>query len=51
MWKDYQEPKRHWSDKQWLKYCLIHMHNPHINEEEREYYREKYYDLSNKNKQ
>ena len=50
MWKDYSEPKQHWSDKQWIDYCSIHMHNPHINEEEREYYKEKYNDLINKNK-
>ena len=50
MFKDYQEPKQHWSDKQWIDYCSIHMHNPWINAEEREYYKEKYYDLINKNR-
>ena len=50
MFKDYQEPKQHWNDKQWINYCSIHMHNPWINAEEREYYKEKYTDLINKNK-
>ena len=43
--KDYQQPKRDWSNKQWLDYCSIHMHNPWINEEERSYYKDKFNDL------
>ena len=45
MLKDYQEPKRHWTNKQWINHCSINMHNPWISNEERLYYREKYMDL------
>ena len=50
MLKDYQEPKRDWSDKEWINYCSIQVHNPWINAEERSYYRDKLHDLINKNK-
>ena len=43
-----KDVKRDWSDKEWLEYCSVHMHNPWINEEEREYYRDKFNDLINK---
>ncbi len=47
MLKDYQQPKRDWSNKQWLDYCSVNMHNPWINEEERSYYKDKFNDLIN----
>ena len=50
MLSDYiKEPKRDWSDKQWIEYCSVQLHNPWINESEREYYKEKFTDLINKN--
>ena len=47
MLKDYQQPKKDWSNKQWLNHCSVNMHNPWISYTEREYYKEKYYDLIN----
>ena len=50
MLSDYiKEPKRDWSDKQWIEYCSVQLHNPWINETEREYYKDKYTDLINNN--
>ncbi len=49
MLKDYMQPKRNWSNKQWINYCQIMIHNPHINQEEREYYKDKLHDLTNTN--
>ncbi len=51
MLKDYQEPKRDWTNKQWINHCSINMHNPWISNEERLYYREKYMDLINNKEQ
>ncbi len=45
-----REPKRDWNDKQWIEFCSVQLHNPWISDEDREYYREKYIDLINKNK-
>ena len=45
--KDYQQPKKDWTNKQWLNHCSVNMHNPWISEEERCYYKEKYNDLIN----
>ena len=49
MLKDYNKPKRNWTDKEWINYCQIMIHNPWINAEEREYYRDKLKDLTNTN--
>ena len=39
--KDYiREPKKDWTDKQWLQYAYIQYHSPWNNEEEIEYYKE-----------
>ena len=44
--KDYiREPKKDWSNKQWLEYCSVQIHNPWISEEDRLYYRDKFNDL------
>ena len=44
--KDYiREPKKDWTNKQWLEYCSVQIHNPWINEEDRLYYRDKFNDL------
>ena len=44
--KDYiREPKKDWTNKQWLEYCSVHMHNPWISEEDRLYYKDKFNDL------
>ena len=50
MLKDYNKPKRDWTNKQWRDYCQIMIHSPHINKEDREYYQQKYDDLIDKNK-
>ena len=47
MLKDYQQPKRDWSNKQWVDYCHIMIHSPHINKDEIEYYKDKLHDLTN----
>ena len=48
--RDYiKDVKKDWSDKEWLQYCSIHMHNPWIDEKEREYYKDKFTDLINNN--
>ena len=49
MLKDYMKPKKDWSDKQWINYCSIQVHNPWINAEEIEYYKDKLHDLINNN--
>ena len=44
--KDYiREPKKDWTNKQWLEYCSVQIHNPWISEEDRLYYRDKFHDL------
>ena len=44
--KDYiREPKKDWTNKQWLEYCSVQIHNPWISEEDRLYYRDKFNDL------
>ena len=43
-----KDVKRDWSDKQWIEYCSVQLHNPWINETEREYYKDKFTDLINK---
>ena len=48
MLKDYiSEPKKDWTDKQWLQYAYVQVHNPWINEDEREYFRDMITRLSN----
>ena len=49
MLKDYNKPKKDWTNKQWIEYCSIQVHNPWINAEEREYYKDKLHDLTNNN--
>ena len=49
MFKDYNKPKRDWTNKQWINYCQIMIHSPHINQEEKEYYKDKLHDLTNNN--
>ena len=34
-----KDVKKDWSDKEWLQYCSVHMHNPWISEEEREHWK------------
>ena len=47
--RDYiKDVKKDWSDNEWLQYCSIQMHNPWIDEKEREYYKDKFTDLINK---
>ena len=48
--RDYiKDVKKDWSDNEWLQYCSIHIHNPWIDEKEREYYKDKFTDLINNN--
>jgi hypothetical protein len=40
--KDYiKRPRKEWTDKDWLKEAHIMVHSPWIDEEEREYWRDK----------
>ena len=46
--KDYiREPKKDWTDKQWLQYAYVQVHNPWINEDDRLYYKDMIERLSN----
>ena len=46
--KDYiREPKKDWTDKQWLQYAYVQVHNPWLNEEDRLYYKDKFTELIN----
>ena len=37
MLNDYiREPKRDWNDKQWIEFCSVQLHNPWIDESDRE---------------
>ncbi len=33
-------PRRDWDDKQWLQHAYVMVHNPWIDEDEREYWRD-----------
>ena len=45
--KDYiQEPRKDWSDKEWLQHAWIQKDNPWISEEDREYWRDKIKELT-----
>ena len=46
-----KDPKKDWSNKQWIEYCSVQLHNPWISEEDRCYYKEKLHDLSNNENQ
>jgi len=47
--KDYiGRPRKEWTDKDWLKEAHIMVHSPWIDEEEREYWRDKIKELRNK---
>ena len=35
-----KEPKRDWTDKQWLQYAYVQYHNPWINYEDKMYYKD-----------
>ena len=42
-----REPKHGWTNKNWLEYAWVQVHNPWINEEDRECYRDMIKRLSN----
>ena len=42
------QPKRDWTDKQWLQQAWVQVHNPWINEEDREYWRDTIRRLTNR---
>ena len=47
--KDYiGRPRKDWTDKDWLQEAHIMVHSPWINEEEREYWRDKIKELTSK---
>ena len=49
--KDYiKEPKKNWTNKQWLQYAYIQYHSPWIKKEEKEYYKDIIDRLSNTNR-
>ena len=35
-----KEPRKDWDNKEWLQYAYVQVHNPWINEEEKEYFRD-----------
>jgi len=41
-------PRKEWTDKDWLKEAHIMVHSPWIDEEEREYWRDKIKELTSK---
>ena len=46
MLNDYiKEPRRNWTDKQWLHHAQVMVHSPWISEEDREYWRDKIKEL------
>ena len=47
--KDYEGPKKDWTDEQWLQHAWIQRWNPWISEEDREYWRDKISDLTRNN--
>ena len=49
MFKDYNTTNRDWSNIQLIDFCQILIHSPHINQEEKEYYKERLKDLTNTN--
>ena len=42
------QPKLDWTDKQWLQHAWVQVHNPWINEEDREYWRDTIRRLTNR---
>ena len=42
------QPRKDWTDEQWLKHAWIQSHNPWITEEDREYWRAKISELTPK---
>ena len=36
-----KEPRRDWTDKQWLKHAHIMVHSPWISKDDREYWKDK----------
>ena len=44
--QDYiKEPKKDWSNKEWLQHAYVQMNNPWISEEDRQYWRDKARDI------
>ena len=41
------QPQKDWSQKQWLQHAWVQSHNPWIDEDDREYWRDKIAELSN----
>jgi hypothetical protein len=35
------QPRKDWSKDDWIKHAYVHMHNPWITEEDRQYWRDK----------
>ena len=42
-----REPKKNWTNKEWLQYAWVQVHNPWINEDDRLYYKDMITRLSN----
>tara|TARA_Y100001968_G_scaffold141891_1_gene129711 strand:+ start:40 stop:195 length:156 start_codon:yes stop_codon:yes gene_type:complete len=45
--KDHLGPKRDWDREKWLQYAYVHLHNPWISDEDRQYWRDKIEELRN----
>ena len=42
------QPQKNWSNKQWLQHAYIQSHNPWINDDDRQYWRDKIKELHQK---
>ena len=44
--KDHMGPKRNWDDKKWLEHAHVMVHSPWIDDNKREYWRDKIEELT-----
>ena len=43
------QPRKDWGNKEWLQHAWIQSHNPWIDDDERQYWRDKISDLTRNN--
>ncbi len=44
--QNYRQPQKGWEEKDWLQHSHVMVHSPWIDEEEREYWRDKIRELT-----
>ena len=44
--KEHQVQKKDWNKEKWLQHAHIHVHNPWISDEDRQYWRDKIIELT-----